>query len=79
MRDLTETCHDWERRIAGADAAPEPFSPDGNVDGRLEAENRWETPAAWRAVIEHDRVAEWRVYADLEPLRAVMRRHSDSD
>jgi len=32
----------------------------------LKAENRWETPAAWRAVVEGGLVAEWRVYTDNE-------------
>jgi hypothetical protein len=31
--------------------------------------NFWEVPAAWRAVIRDGRVAEWRVYADNQPLR----------
>jgi ketosteroid isomerase-like protein len=33
----------------------------------------WSTPAAWRAKVHDDRVAEWRVYADNEPLRQLMR------
>jgi len=33
----------------------------------------WQTPAAWRAVIRGSQIAEWRVYADNEPLRALMR------
>jgi SnoaL-like protein len=36
----------------------------------------WETPGAWRAVVRHERVAEWQVYADNEPIRALMRRAS---
>ena len=47
------------------------------ADGTLHTENRWETPAALRAVIRGDRVAEWRVYADNEPIRAVIRRLSE--
>jgi uncharacterized protein (TIGR02246 family) len=42
-------------------------------DGELRAENRWETPAALRAVVEDGKVAEWRVYADNEPIRRLMR------
>ena len=34
----------------------------------------WSTPAAWRAKVRDDRVAEWRVYADNEPLRQLMRK-----
>ncbi len=34
----------------------------------------WSTPAAWRAQVRDDRVAEWRVYADNEPLRQLMRK-----
>jgi uncharacterized protein (TIGR02246 family) len=44
------------------------------TDGELKAENRWETPAAWKAVVEGGLVAEWRVYADNEPMRELMRR-----
>ncbi len=42
------------------------------ADGTLKAENRWKTPAAWRALIEDGKVAEWRVYADNEPMRRLM-------
>ena len=42
-------------------------------DGQLRAENRWQTPAAFRALIEDGKVAEWRVYADNEPIRQRMR------
>ena len=42
-------------------------------DGVLRAENRWETPAVVRAVMEGGLVAEWRVYADNEPMRRLMR------
>jgi ketosteroid isomerase-like protein len=49
------------------------------ADGELRPENRWQTPAAWKAVVRADRVAEWRVWADLEPIRAVMRRLGSLD
>lgn len=38
-------------------------------DGMLSPENYWETPAAWRARVRGGRIAEWRVYADNEPIR----------
>jgi hypothetical protein len=41
-------------------------------DGKLRAENRWKTPAAFRAFVEDGLVAEWRVYADNEPIRRRM-------
>ena len=44
------------------------------ADGRLRPENRWSTPAALRAFIEDSRVMEWRVYADNEPIRQVIRK-----
>jgi ketosteroid isomerase-like protein len=34
--------------------------------------NHWEIPAAWKAVIRNERVAEWRVYADNEPVWKIM-------
>jgi ketosteroid isomerase-like protein len=44
--------------------------------GTLRAENAWQTPAAWRAVVRGDRIAEWQVYADNEPIRQRMREGS---
>jgi uncharacterized protein (TIGR02246 family) len=43
-------------------------------DGKLTPENRWKTPAAFRALVEHGKVAEWRVYADNEPIRERMKK-----
>ncbi len=42
-------------------------------DGRMLTQNRWETPAAWKAVVRGGLIAEWRVYADNEPMRRLMR------
>jgi len=42
-------------------------------DGQLREAKSWETPAALRAFIEDGKVAEWRVYADNEPIRQKMR------
>ena len=44
------------------------FAPDGN----LKPENRWTTPTAFRAFIEGEKVAEWRVYCDNDPIRQRM-------
>jgi ketosteroid isomerase-like protein len=40
---------------------------------QLSPENRWRTPSAWQATIRNQRIAEWRVYADNEPVWKVMR------
>jgi ketosteroid isomerase-like protein len=45
-----------------------------SADGGLRPENHWTTPAAWRVTIRDGLVAEWRVYADNEPIRQIMRR-----
>jgi ketosteroid isomerase-like protein len=42
-------------------------------DGKLLPENHWKIPAAWKAVIRGERIAEWRVYADNEPIWKIMR------
>jgi ketosteroid isomerase-like protein len=47
-------------------------------DGTLNPDNYWNTTAAWRAVIIGDRIKECQVYADNEPIRAIMRRYSRS-
>ena len=43
-----------------------------SVEGRLLPENSWAIPACWKAVIEGERVAEWQVYADNEPVRQIL-------
>ena len=45
-------------------------------DGQLTKENIWKTPAAWRAVVKNSKIAVWQVYADNEPIRAIMRKSS---
>lgn len=49
-------------------AAQDIYAP----DRQLKEENRWQTPVAIRAPIEDGKVAEWRVYADNEPIRRLM-------
>ncbi len=36
---------------------------------RLEPENKWEVPAAWKATVRQAQIAAWQVYADNEPVR----------
>lgn len=45
-------------------------------DGQLVKENFWKTPAAWRATVKDAKIAVWQVYADNEPIRAIMRKHA---
>ncbi|HEY6274633.1 MAG TPA: nuclear transport factor 2 family protein, partial [Terriglobales bacterium] len=43
--------------------------------GEMKKEDSWTTPAAWRAVVRDGKIALWQVFADNEPLRAIMRRY----
>jgi uncharacterized protein (TIGR02246 family) len=45
-----------------------------STDGNLKIENRWKTHAAWRAVVEDNKIAEWKVFGDNEAIRRVIRR-----
>lgn len=45
-------------------------------DGQLRKEDFWKTPAAWRAMVQDNKIALWQVYADNEPIRAIMRKPS---
>lgn len=40
--------------------------------GPVLTQNRWVMPAAWKAVVHGGLIAEWRVYADNEPIRRLM-------
>jgi ketosteroid isomerase-like protein len=42
------------------------------VNGELSSENKWEIPAAWRAVVHNGRLQEWRVYADNKPVYDIL-------
>lgn len=44
--------------------------------GEMKKEGSWTTPAAWRAVVRDGKIAEWQVFADNEPIRAIMRKYS---
>jgi ketosteroid isomerase-like protein len=43
------------------------------VQGKLLTENHWKIPAAWKATVRDEHIAEWRVYADNEPVWKIMR------
>ena len=47
------------------------YTPDGTV----RVEDYWTTPAAWRAVIVDDKIKEWQVFTDNQPIRKIMRRY----
>jgi ketosteroid isomerase-like protein len=38
--------------------------------------NTWKTPAAWRAVVKDGKVTVWQVFADNEPVRAILRKYA---
>ena len=44
------------------------------VDGQLTELERWSSPAVFRAFIDDDKVKEWRIYADNEPVRKRIRK-----
>ena len=44
-------------------------------DGEIKKDDFWKTPAAWRAVVRDGKIALWQVFADNEPIRAIMRRY----
>jgi ketosteroid isomerase-like protein len=47
------------------------YAANSSTVGAL-AENFWQVPAAWRAVVVGGLISEWRVYADNQPLRKLM-------
>lgn len=48
-------------------------------DGEIQRENYWVVPAAWRAVVDGDKVKEWQIFADLEAVRKIARRERESE
>jgi len=44
------------------------------ASGTLPRDNRWETPVALRAEVRDGQIARWQVFADNEPVRAILNR-----
>lgn len=42
--------------------------------GKLKPENHWSVPAAWRVVVDSDRVAVWQLYANQHLMHEIMER-----
>jgi hypothetical protein len=45
-------------------------------DGKIKPENHWTTPTAFRAFLQDQKIAEWRVYCDNEPIRQRMAKNA---
>jgi hypothetical protein len=59
-------------RARVGNGAPSQHAASQSVDSALGPNGFWEVPAAWRAVVQSGKIAEWRVYADNQPLRKLM-------
>jgi ketosteroid isomerase-like protein len=44
------------------------------ANGKLPAENKWRTSAAWLALVDGDLVKQWQVYADNKPVYDILAR-----
>lgn len=43
-------------------------------DGTLRGEDHWRVPAAWKAVVEKERIALWQVFVNPEPMDRILKR-----
>jgi len=48
-------------------------------NGKLDPENAWSVPAAWRAVIEGNQVAIWQVYVNPEPMVKILEKLGENE
>jgi ketosteroid isomerase-like protein len=56
-----------ERVIADGEVALAVGEAEGTIDGV-----GWRTPAAWKAVVRSEKVAEWHVFADNRPVYEIL-------
>jgi ketosteroid isomerase-like protein len=47
------------------------------TDGKLRPENRWEIPAAWKAVIVDEKIKLWQVFADNTPVMEIIKKEQE--
>ena len=45
------------------------------TDGRILDENKFEIPASWTAIVKDGKIQKWRVYADNEPVRKLIKKY----
>ena len=70
-------CPDYWMRIGDVIAEEETVLAAGAAGGTINGQS-WQIPAAWKAVIRENKVAEWRVYADNKPVYAILARRQSS-
>ena len=68
-------CPDYRIEIADILAADDIVLATGTAGGTID-NTPWKTPAAWRAVIHDDLVAEWQVFADNKPVYEILARRA---
>jgi ketosteroid isomerase-like protein len=75
LRMVPDYAIELERVVADGDEVVLIGSARGTYsrDGALHPADSWRTPAAWLARVERGLLAEWRVYADNEPIRQRLR------
>ena len=64
-------CPDYWIRIAHAMSQDGTVLATGEAGGTINGAE-WKTPAAWKAVIREDKVAEWQVFADNKPVYEIL-------
>ncbi|MBI4720505.1 MAG: nuclear transport factor 2 family protein [Chitinivibrionia bacterium] len=69
-----------DRTVVLAGTAEGTFAGRGSAEAALAGgdallpDNHWSVPAAWRVVIEGDRVAVWQLYVNPDPMRRIIDR-----
>ena len=66
-------CPDYWIRVDDVAAKDGMVLAVGKAGGTIDGET-WSTPAAWKAIIRDGKVAEWRVFADNQPVREILAR-----
>ena len=70
-RGYLAMCPDYSIRVDHALADGELVLAAGAAGGTVDGQS-WSTPAAWKAAIRGNRVAEWRVFADNKPVYEIL-------
>ena len=68
-------CPDYRVEVSDILIGQDTIMATGNASGTIDGA-AWQTPAAWRATIQEDRVSEWRVFADNKPVYEILARRS---
>jgi ketosteroid isomerase-like protein len=70
-------CPDYWIQVGDGAAQSDIVLAAGQAGGTIDGQS-WRTPAAWKAIIRDNKVAEWHIFADNKPVHAILAKRQNA-